>query len=390
MKKLFSMLLVVALAVTCFTTAAFAAGSASVSGTSKTAEAGDTVTLTFTVSGEFATYDMTIVADDGLTITGISGVHHNEAGDVTFYSNDGENVDSHSFEVTVNVSDDATPDTYNLTPHVAYVSDRDLNDLDVSVSAGKVIIEAPAHTHSYTSEVTKEPTCTEPGVKTYTCSCGDSYTEDIPVVPHSMKTEWSKDSKNHWHECSACGHKEDEAAHTWDNGVETVAPGKDTEGEMTFTCSVCGQTKTDSIPALGGCKEHKWNFNDLHVDVEPTCTEAGKGHVFCTECGERMDVTLDALGHTYDKNDYEYDEDQHWHVCDRCGEEIGHEDHVFNKHNGLCECGYKDPTWKPAVNPDDDDLPKTGDITAYITFAAATMICMVAAAGYVFKRNFLK
>ena len=35
------------------------------------------------------------------------------------------------------------------------------------------------HIHNYTSKVTKKPTCTETGVRTYTCECGDTYTEDI-------------------------------------------------------------------------------------------------------------------------------------------------------------------------------------------------------------------
>ena len=43
---------------------------------------------------------------------------------------------------------------------------------------------AAPHKHSYTSKVTKQPTCQETGVKTYTCSCGDSYTEAIPVTDH--------------------------------------------------------------------------------------------------------------------------------------------------------------------------------------------------------------
>ena len=46
------------------------------------------------------------------------------------------------------------------------------------------------HEHSYTAQVTKEPTATEPGVRTYTCSCGDSYTEVIPKLPtENPKTE---------------------------------------------------------------------------------------------------------------------------------------------------------------------------------------------------------
>lgn len=41
------------------------------------------------------------------------------------------------------------------------------------------------HTHNYTGSITKEATCTEAGVRTYTCSCGDSYTENIPATGHS-------------------------------------------------------------------------------------------------------------------------------------------------------------------------------------------------------------
>ena len=45
------------------------------------------------------------------------------------------------------------------------------------------------HTHSYTSKVTKPATCTENGVKTYTCECGDSYTETIPATGH-ISSDW--------------------------------------------------------------------------------------------------------------------------------------------------------------------------------------------------------
>ena len=47
------------------------------------------------------------------------------------------------------------------------------------------------HQHNYTSAVTKEPCCGENGVKTFTCSCGDSYTESIPALGHQWvaKTE---------------------------------------------------------------------------------------------------------------------------------------------------------------------------------------------------------
>ena len=44
--------------------------------------------------------------------------------------------------------------------------------------------EKPEHTHSYQSAVTKEATCTEKGIRTYTCSCGNKYTEELAVLSH--------------------------------------------------------------------------------------------------------------------------------------------------------------------------------------------------------------
>lgn len=43
-----------------------------------------------------------------------------------------------------------------------------------------------AHTHSYSSKTTKAATCTQKGVKTFTCSCGNSYTQDIPMISHTI------------------------------------------------------------------------------------------------------------------------------------------------------------------------------------------------------------
>ena len=72
------------------------------------------------------------------------------------------------------------------------------------------------HAHSYSSVVTTQPTCTLPGVKTYTCTCGDSYTENIPAKGHSWAvktqvfTEYGDDGEVIQQgytifRCSACG-----------------------------------------------------------------------------------------------------------------------------------------------------------------------------------------
>ena len=78
-----------------------------------------------------------------------------------------------------------------------------------------------SHTHNYTDKVTA-PTCTAEGYTTHTCACGDSYTDTT---------------------VAATGHK-------WDGGAVTTEPTIETEGVKTFTCTVCGETKTEKINKL--------------------------------------------------------------------------------------------------------------------------------------------
>ncbi len=62
------------------------------------------------------------------------------------------------------------------------------------------------HKHSYTSAVTKAATCTAEGVRTFTCECGDSYTETIAKLAHSYKTTVNEATGIETYTCTACGH----------------------------------------------------------------------------------------------------------------------------------------------------------------------------------------
>ena len=81
---------------------------------------------------------------------------------------------------------------------------------------------ATAHEHSYTAVVTA-PTCTEKGYTTHTCACGDSYVDTYV----------------------------DALGHAWDNGKVTKPATEAEDGVKTFTCTRCGETKTETIPATG-------------------------------------------------------------------------------------------------------------------------------------------
>ena len=117
--------------------------------------------------------------------------------------------------------------------------------------------------------VTTEPTETEEGVKTYTCTtCGKTKTATIGRLDHVHTfdmTKWSYDTENHWHPAT-CGHadeKKDLGAHAWNEGVVTTEPNYGVEGEKTFTCTVCKATRKEPIAALAA-KDNTISFaNDL-------------------------------------------------------------------------------------------------------------------------------
>lgn len=79
--------------------------------------------------------------------------------------------------------------------------------------------EPTVHEHNYTGKVTKEATCSEKGVKTFTCACGDSYTKDIKKLSHKYSEATCTAAKT----CSVCGKTDGKpAAHTYVGGKCTV------------------------------------------------------------------------------------------------------------------------------------------------------------------------
>ena len=109
------------------------------------------------------------------------------------------------------------------------------------------------HEHSYISSVTKQPTCTETGVKTYTCICNDTYTEDIPALGHDYKLINTVDSDcttagNKHYECKNCNAVKDEAipatGHSYSEWKTIKEPTYTTDGSKSRTCSKCNNVET--------------------------------------------------------------------------------------------------------------------------------------------------
>ena len=158
----------------------------------------------------------------------------------------------------------------------------------------------PATGHSHTSEVTKAPTCTEKGIKTFTCHCGDTYTEDIAPTGHTYEDTVVApkcDVEGYTlHKC-ACGYSYRDTftkalEHVWDNGVVT-APNCTEMGYTTYTCELCHGTKVENyVNALG----HDWGTGS--VTTEPKCGVDGVRTYTC-KCGETRTEVIEALEHIY-------------------------------------------------------------------------------------------
>lgn len=91
-----------------------------------------------------------------------------------------------------------------------------------------------------------------------------------------------------------------EHTHILNAGVVTQEPTCSAEGVKTYTCTTCGATETESIPAL----QH--SFDEGVITQEPTCGEWGAKTYTCTVCGEvyAEGISNDGISHTYDQGEY--------------------------------------------------------------------------------------
>ena len=101
-------------------------------------------------------------------------------------------------------------------------------------------------------------TCTE---KAKCAVCGAEYGD---VLGHDFTTSWTHDDNMHWKQCSRCDKKDDVGPHTWDNGTITTAPTCTKAGEETYSCTKCGATKIEPIPATGHSWKSDWTSDATH------------------------------------------------------------------------------------------------------------------------------
>lgn len=180
---------------------------------------------------------------------------------------------------------------------------------------------AKGHNYDYSNgTVTQKQDCTHPEITTYLCTrCKDA--KEIETKP------------------SLGGHK-------WQPGEISKAPTCTTAGEQQYTCTVCNQTKTEPVKAMG----HNW---DIKITKEATCTSNGTYRRTCKTCGYFENHSITATGHKSEiRNKKEatcsttgYTGDTYCSVCNKklsTGKTIAKTSHTWVKQDNIpatCERG---------------------------------------------------
>ncbi len=162
-----------------------------------------------------------------------------------------------------------------LTEAQMLLADVDFDGEVTSADARSILRAAVGleslHVHSYTEAVTKTAGCTETGIKTFTCSCGDAYTEDIPATGHTPVTDAAV--------------------------APTCTAGGKTEGSH---CKSCGTVLTAQSPVAA--TGHVSSSLDQSTVKEANCTEKGyTGDYKCDVCG-----TVTAAGSETSVNEHKH------------------------------------------------------------------------------------
>ena len=201
----------------------------------------------------------------------------------------------------------------------------------------------PGHQHDYVEAVTPA-TCTEKGIKVYTCACGDSYNVVIPAAGHSLK--FVVDGSEHFEQCKNCDYATAKVSHSYNQTVSSEPSTCTVKGSKTSKC-VCGDTYTEELP-LAGHSFTKFKYDEqghyticsvcktpnpddtkqAHryssaVVTELTCTQDELTKFSC-DCGySYKQTTQRATGHEPDKTQFAKSTPSgHFYPCVKCGDGV--------------------------------------------------------------------
>ena len=380
-KKAVCVMLTLLMLMSCMVINVFAAdgGSFTVKSSPSEVNPGDTVTVTVNldkameaVGGlEFnLTYDATALKVTGATKGSFLDVtiNKNNPGYVVFSAtaNDegsGDNLPASAVLMTVEFTvEDGASGNISVGMNMKNYFDIDFADYDYTVNPATITIKGAACDHSSAAkEAGQAATHTVAGFKdSWYCKDCDKYFADeactaeigdatayatwkdeggagyIDAQGHTYG-DWQKDDDKHWKECG-CGNKINEAAHTMT--VTSTTPATcTTDGSEISTCSACGYTKNETIPATDHNWDTKWTSdgtNHWHKCLNAGCTEknseaacsGGKAatcqaKAVCSVCEKAYGELAD---HDYDTA-WTSGDDGHWHECKNCDAKTAIENH---------------------------------------------------------------
>lgn len=224
------------------------------------------------------------------------------------------------------------------------------------MTAGAADEAETSHTHAYElqGEATKA-TCTEDGIATFKCECGDTVVRVVEdAFGHTPTTYESVNSNTHKTTCDTC--KEEVVSnHDWDAGKVTTEATCSATGVKTYTCSDCKATMNETIAKkdhtiemgkgvaeetgnnhlvyCSVCKatikaEHEWKEAVIEgVTKAPTCDEDGVKAFQCPVC-TKVKTEVDPAGHKFDELS-KADDKEHTYKCSGCGVEAAAEAHTY-------------------------------------------------------------
>ena len=179
--------------------------------------------------------------------------------------------------------------------------------------------------------------------------CGAEYGN---ALGHDFTTSWAHDDNEHWKQCSRCDAKDDVSPHTWDNGTITTAHTCTKAGEKTYSCTKCGATKIEPIPATGHSWKSDWTSDATH---------------HWHECAnESCDVTDNAGKKGYAEHSGGKATCKDKAICEICGDSYGSPDP--NNHADLKHIDAKAAT---AAEEGNIEYWHCGDCKKYFSDAAA-------------------
>ncbi len=149
---------------------------------------------------------------------------------ITFVDADGKQISSAQYEEGAAVIAPQLPAvTHDDTNHYTYAWDKEIPATATADGTYTIVKTGAAHEWNQ-GEVTKEPTATETGIKTFTCTfdgCGATKTESLPATGETHTHTWGE-----W---------------VYNGDAVYVNKSNYTDGTITRRCSGCGETETETV-----------------------------------------------------------------------------------------------------------------------------------------------